>query len=183
MPKKKAKVASAADSSPPAGGSPCGEVPVVDEEALRRLFGEDELREAALRSTAEKGTNRYSYEAGDTVHGRVDTTRLKSKSSRRSFTKHDTIRGTSFSTDTRKKRRVQLGVLALPSTEWIWRPFLPKRFRIGENAGQHGGGAELEGQSLYQRLQVPVRPTRAKVPLLPCSLNVSVKPSTESTLF
>ncbi|CAE7785235.1 unnamed protein product, partial [Symbiodinium necroappetens] len=35
-------------------------------------------KEAALRSTAEEGTTRYSYKlVGDTVHGRVDATRLQ----------------------------------------------------------------------------------------------------------
>ena len=63
--------------SPPRG-SPSGEVPVVDEAALRRLIREDELREAAARrSTTSEGTTRYAYEAGDTVHGRVDATRLQ----------------------------------------------------------------------------------------------------------
>ena len=37
---------------------PSGEVPVVDEAALRRLIREDELREAAARrSTTSEGTN------------------------------------------------------------------------------------------------------------------------------
>ena len=50
---------------------------MVDEASLRRLIREDELREAAQRSTAQEGTTRYSYEAGDTVHGKVDATRLQ----------------------------------------------------------------------------------------------------------
>ena len=51
---------------------------MVDEAALRRLIREDELREAAARrSTTSEGTTRYAYEAGDTVHGRVDATRLQ----------------------------------------------------------------------------------------------------------
>ena len=51
---------------------------MVDEASLRRLIREDELREAAARrSTSSEGTTRYSYEAGDTVHGRVDATRLQ----------------------------------------------------------------------------------------------------------
>ena len=55
-----------------------GEVPVADEAALRRLIREDELCEAAARrSTTSEGTTRYAYEAGDTVHGRVDATRLQ----------------------------------------------------------------------------------------------------------
>ncbi|CAE7935476.1 unnamed protein product, partial [Symbiodinium necroappetens] len=69
---------SAADCfSAATGGSPSGEVPMLDQESLRRLIREDELREAAKRSTAEEGTTRYSYEAGDTVHGRVDGIRLQ----------------------------------------------------------------------------------------------------------
>ena len=39
--------------------------------SLRHLIREDELREAA------EGTTRYSNAAGDTVHGRVDATRLQ----------------------------------------------------------------------------------------------------------
>ena len=79
MPKKKAKAKASTDAeSSPTGGSPSGEVPVVDEAALRRLIREDELREAAARrSTSSEGTTRYAYEAGDTVHGRVDATRLQ----------------------------------------------------------------------------------------------------------
>ena len=79
MPKKKAKAKASTDAeSSPTGGSPSGEVPVVDEAALRRLIREDELREAAAkRSTSSEGTTRYTYEAGDTVHGRVDATRLQ----------------------------------------------------------------------------------------------------------
>ena len=51
---------------------------MLDEASLRRLIREDELREAAARrSTPSEGTTRYSYEAGDTVHGRVDATRLQ----------------------------------------------------------------------------------------------------------
>ena len=51
---------------------------MLDEASLRRLIREDELREAAARrSTSSEGTTRYSYEAGDTVHGRVDATRLQ----------------------------------------------------------------------------------------------------------
>ena len=51
---------------------------MVDEAALRRLIREDELREeAARRPTTSEGTARYAYEAGDTVHGRVDATRLQ----------------------------------------------------------------------------------------------------------
>ena len=100
MPKKKANVASAADSSPPAGGSPSGEVPVVDEEALRRRIREEEIKEAALKSTAEEGTTRYAYEAGDTVHGRVDATGLQQEEELKEIPqKARSIRGTSFSTD------------------------------------------------------------------------------------
>ena len=61
MPKKKAKAKASTDAgSSSTGGSPSGEVPTVDEASLRRLIREDELREA-----------------GDTVHGRVDATRLQ----------------------------------------------------------------------------------------------------------
>ena len=78
MPKKKAKAKASTDADAATGGSPSGEVPVVDEAALRRLIREDELREAAARrSTTSEGTTRYAYEAGDTVHGRVDATRLQ----------------------------------------------------------------------------------------------------------
>ena len=79
MPKKKAKAKASTDADAATGGSPSGEVPVVDEAALRRLIREDELREAAARrsSTSEEGTTRYAYEAGDTVHGRIDATRLQ----------------------------------------------------------------------------------------------------------
>ena len=78
MPKKKAKAKASADAESATGGSPSGEVPVVDEAAVRRLIREDELREAAARrSTTSEGTARYAYEAGDTVHGRVDATRLQ----------------------------------------------------------------------------------------------------------
>ncbi|OLQ08703.1 hypothetical protein AK812_SmicGene7804 [Symbiodinium microadriaticum] len=78
MPKKKAKAKASTDAESATGGSPSGEVPVVDEAALRRLIREDELREeAARRPTTSEGTARYAYEAGDTVHGRVDATRLQ----------------------------------------------------------------------------------------------------------
>ena len=78
MPKKKAKAKASTDAGSATGGSPSGEVLVVDEAALRRLIREDELREAAARrSTTSEGTTRYAYEAGDTVHGRVDATRLQ----------------------------------------------------------------------------------------------------------
>lgn len=78
MPQKKAKAKASSDADATMGGSPSGEVPVVDEAALRRLIREDELREAAARrSTTSEGTTRYAYEAGDTVHGRVDATRLQ----------------------------------------------------------------------------------------------------------
>ena len=78
MPKKKAKAKASTDAESATGGSLSGEVPVVDEAALRRLIREDELREAAARrSTTSEGTTRYAYEAGDTVHGRVDATRLQ----------------------------------------------------------------------------------------------------------
>ena len=78
MPKKKAKAKASTDAESATGGSPSGEVPVVDEAALRRLIREDELREAAARrSTTSEGTTRYTYEAGDTVHGRIDATRLQ----------------------------------------------------------------------------------------------------------
>ena len=78
MPKKKAKAKASADAESATGGSPSREVPVVDEAALRRLIREDELREAAAnRPTTSEGTARYAYEAGDTVHGRVDATRLQ----------------------------------------------------------------------------------------------------------
>ena len=78
MPKKKAKAKASTDAESATGGSPSGEVPVVDEAALRRLIREDELREeAARRPTTSEGTARYAYEAGDTVHGRVDAARLQ----------------------------------------------------------------------------------------------------------
>ena len=78
MPKKKAKAKASADAESATGGSPSREVPVVDEAALRRLIREDELREAAAnRPTTTEGAARYAYEAGDTVHGRVDATRFQ----------------------------------------------------------------------------------------------------------
>ncbi|CAE7761900.1 unnamed protein product [Symbiodinium necroappetens] len=42
------------------GGSPSGEVPAVDEEALRRLTRETEIKKAAERSTAEEDTARLT---------------------------------------------------------------------------------------------------------------------------
>ena len=61
MPKKKAKAKASTDAeSSPTGGSPSGEVPVLDEASLRRLIREDELRGAAARrSTSSEGTTRY----------------------------------------------------------------------------------------------------------------------------
>ena len=57
MPKKKAKAKASTDAESATGGSPSGEVPVVDEAALRRLIREDELREAAARRpTTSEGT-------------------------------------------------------------------------------------------------------------------------------
>ena len=49
------------------GASWQGEVPVVDEEALRQLISDTELKEAAKQGTQTEGTTRSAYEAGDTV--------------------------------------------------------------------------------------------------------------------
>ena len=118
MPKKKAKAKASTDAESATGGSPSGEVPVVDEAALRRLIREDELREAAARrSTTSEGTTRYAYEAGDTVHGRVDATRLQQEEelSRR----RGTTRGTSFTTGC-FTARISLGTRCMLPTETHW---------------------------------------------------------------
>ena len=65
----------AQDASTDAGGSPRGEVPTLDAEALRKLIRENELREDRERrqaATHSEGSTRYAYQPGDTVHGRVD---------------------------------------------------------------------------------------------------------------
>ena len=72
-PKKRPKTAQ--DTSTDAGGSPRGEVPTLDAEALRKLIRENELRENRARrqaTTHSEGSTRYAYQPGDTVHGKVD---------------------------------------------------------------------------------------------------------------
>ena len=77
-PKKRPKVAKAADASGAQGSSPQGEVPVLTPEALQKLIREQELEEEKRRQGTEtEGSTRYAYQSGDTVHGKVDAHRLQ----------------------------------------------------------------------------------------------------------
>ena len=74
-PGSKKRPKTAQDASTDAGGSPHGEVPTLDAEALRKLIRENELREDRERrqaATHSEGSTRYAYQPGDTVHGKVD---------------------------------------------------------------------------------------------------------------
>ncbi|CAE7695416.1 unnamed protein product, partial [Symbiodinium necroappetens] len=72
---KRPKVATAADASPTKGNSFEGEVP----EALRKIIRENGLltRRRNKQGTQSEGTTRYAYEAGDTVHGKMDARRAQ----------------------------------------------------------------------------------------------------------
>eukprot|EP00439_Symbiodinium_sp_Y106_P052770 s2704_g7.t1 len=75
----------AADSSTPKGGSPQGEVPVLDKDAVQKLIREDELKEEKERqaaATESEGSTRYAYQQGDTVHGKVDATKAQQQEQR-----------------------------------------------------------------------------------------------------
>ncbi|CAE7255859.1 unnamed protein product [Symbiodinium sp. CCMP2456] len=76
--KKRPKTTS--DASPSKGSSPREEVPTVDAEALRRLIEEEDIRAAKVREAAQteaEGSVRYAYQAGDTVHGKVNPSQIR----------------------------------------------------------------------------------------------------------
>ena len=65
MPQKKPKVAPSPQGQ--------GDVPTLNEDELREMIKQDELREQRKRHpTSSVGETTYPYEAGDTVHGKVN---------------------------------------------------------------------------------------------------------------
>ena len=83
MPKKRPRASGTTGDDSGVGSSAPAEVPTLDAEALRQLIKENDLKEAKekekekeAQQTTSEGSTRYAYEAGDTVHGRVDATKI-----------------------------------------------------------------------------------------------------------
>ena len=146
MPKKRAKAKASTDAdSAPTGGSPSGEVPVVDEASLR----------------TSEGNSRYSYEAGDTVHGRVDATRLQQEEELQDIIQKARYNPWHFFHHGLLHRKDSSGnTMYAPygdAFEWLWRPFLSQSLRTGKDARQYARGAQPQGEGLVSGPTIPLR--------------------------
>ena len=68
------------DASKSTGGSPQGEVPTLDAASLQKLIRENELLEEKKRqaaATKSEGSKSYAYQFGDTVHGKLDASKIR----------------------------------------------------------------------------------------------------------
>ena len=82
MPRKKPRTdaQAASDASKTTGGSPQGEVPALDAASLQKLIRENELCEEKKRpaaATTSEGSTSYAYQSGDTVHGKLDASKIR----------------------------------------------------------------------------------------------------------
>eukprot|EP00439_Symbiodinium_sp_Y106_P043342 s4696_g5.t1 len=82
MPRKKPRTdaQAAADASKSSGSSPHGEVPTLDAASLHQLIRENELLEEKTRraeATTSEGSKSYAYQSGDTVHGKLDASKIR----------------------------------------------------------------------------------------------------------
>ena len=78
--KRRTDAQAASGASRQKGDSPQAEIPTLDAASLQKLIRENELLEEKKRqatATTSEGSTSYAYQSGDTVHGKLDASKIR----------------------------------------------------------------------------------------------------------